>query len=157
MTWNSVHTEVTWDVLVNQSIFNKKLEKKLSLTRTHTNSVWGAQSPRYTHTHTNKLYGWLCTSSIYSQVEGVSANNHECFHVLDIFKNEREMLLGIPLRRLHQHPPCIHWSSWSINMYDGSCHLTSEKPRTVPHDVFRLVHMFQCEGQLLHFYMFLLW
>ncbi len=28
ITWNSVHTEVTWDVLVNQSIFNKKLEKK---------------------------------------------------------------------------------------------------------------------------------
>ncbi len=82
---------------MNQSIFNKKLEKNRknchSLSHTLTNCKWVTVHP---------------TSSIYSQVEGVSANNHECFHVLDIFKNEREMLLGIPLCRLHQHPPRIN-------------------------------------------------
>ncbi len=110
-----------------------------TLTHTLTNCIWVTVHP---------------TSSIYSQVEGVSANNHEYFHVLDIFKNEREMLLGIPLRRLHQHPPRIHLVIM-IHQHGRFLHLASEKPRTVPHDVFRL-HMFQCEGQLLHFYLFLL-
>ncbi len=84
-----------------------------TLTHTLTNCIWVTVHP---------------TSSIYSQVEGVSANNHECFHVLDILKNEREMLLGIPLRRLHQHPPRIHLVIMIHQHVWRFLHLASEKP-----------------------------